>query len=305
MITKATNNIECPMCTTSWSEFVSNKIAAILPCNDACCIKCLLKHFHTNNNESIKKQDRNFRCPLCNLSLTKSIFQSVALAFVSRNLCDSFRIYNEILNFSQKRFDMLVVDFLLKHDFNLDKVEDNLWNLASLIDQKEFLSSKEKQTMYEEARAPVRALKEEIHDVKTQIRSTKDKSVSHLLEQKLLELKRKEQEAKVNASNDLFERINTIRMNREMFVGKKTNGFEMYSVDFHGQHVDEAIERVNERVLPIFDVVRQIEIVCGKGNNSRDGVSVLKLALRKYFEEEKNIKCKDLTYNSGAFIIYQ
>jgi DNA-nicking Smr family endonuclease len=118
-------------------------------------------------------------------------------------------------------------------------------------------------------------------------------------------LKRKEQEAKVNASNDLFERTNTIRMNREMFVRKKTNGFEMYSVDFHGQHVDEAIERVNERVLPIFDVVRQIEIVCGKGNNSRDGVSVLKLALRKYFEEEKNIKCKDLTYNSGAFIIYQ
>jgi hypothetical protein len=129
---------------------------------------------------------------------------------------------------------MLVVDFLLKHDFNLDKVEDNLWNLASLIDQKEFLSSKEKQKMYEEARAPVRALKEEIHDVKTQIRSTKDKSVSHLLEQKLLELKRKEQEAKVNASNDLFERINTIRMNREMEFDDNiviSNSFNSYSLN--------------------------------------------------------------------------
>jgi hypothetical protein len=167
------------MCTTSWSDFLPNKIAAILPCNDACCIKCLLTHCRTNNNESIKKQDRNFRCPLCNLSLTKSIFQSVALAFVSRNLCDSFRLYNEILNFSQKRFDMLIVDFLLKHDFNLDKVEDSLWNLASLIDQREFLSSWEKQKMYEEARAPVLALKVEIHDVKTQIKSTKDKSISH------------------------------------------------------------------------------------------------------------------------------
>ncbi len=79
----------------------------------------------------------------------------------------------------------------------------------------------------------------------------------------------------------------------------------MYIVDFHGQHVAEAIDKVNELVLPVFDAVRQIEIICGKGNNSRDGVSFLKLALRKYFEKEKNIKCKDLAYNSGAFIIYQ
>jgi cell division protein FtsB len=70
---------------------------------------------------------------------------------------------------------MLVVDFLLKHDFNLDKVEDNLWNLASLIDQKEFLSSKEKQKMYEEARAPVRALKEEIERLRSEVKELRQK----------------------------------------------------------------------------------------------------------------------------------
>jgi DNA-nicking Smr family endonuclease len=289
------------MCTTNWSEFIQNSIAAILPCNHACCIKCLLKQYRTLDDENLN----SFRCSICNMSLSKNIFQSVALAFASRNLIESIKLYNEILEYSPKRFNILIVDFLLKHDFDMNIVEDNLWNMASLVDlnQGGFLSGQEKQKMYEEARSPVLALKLDINKIKNQIKSTKDKDTLKILEQNLIELERKEQDAKVNASNDLFERINTLRMNRG--ICKKKNGFEMYSVDFHGQHVAEAIYKVNELVLPVFDAVRQIEIICGKGNNSRDGVSVLKLALRKYFEEEKNIRCKDLAYNSGAFIIYQ
>jgi len=306
MVTKALNNIECPMCTTNWSDFIHNSIAAILPCNHACCIKCLLKHYRTPNEESLNKENKNFRCPICNMSLTKSIFQSVALTFVSRNLIESFKLFNEILEYSPKRFNILIVDFLLKYDFELNVVEENLWNMASLVDQNQegFLSGKEKQKMYEEARAPVLLIKAEIREIKNKIKSTKDNNTLKILEQKLMDLRRKEQEAKSNASKDLFERINTIRMNREIAACKKKNGFEIYSVDFHGQHVDEAMDRINELVLPIFDVVRQIEIVCGKGNNNQDGVGILKAALKEYFNE-MNIKCKDLVKNSGAFIIYQ
>ena len=301
MTTKATNNIECPICGTNWCDFIGNKIAAILPCSHACCIKCLLKHYKLHNDESLNKN--NFRCPLCNLSLSKNIFQSVALAFVvSKNLIDSFKLYNEMLEFSQHRFDMLVVDSLLKHDFNLNKVEENLWNMVSLVDHGDFLTGQAKQKMYEEARAPVLSLKAEINEIKNQIKSTKDKNIRQILEQKLSDLKRNAQKAQENASNDLFEQINS-KMNKESLFTKNKNGFEMYKVDLHGQHVEEAKKKVEELVLPILVVVRQIEIVCGKGNNSRGRIGVLKVELKKNFEE-MDIKCKDLVKNDGAFIIY-
>jgi len=290
------------MCGTNWCDFLDNKIAAILPCNHACCLKCLVKHFKAHNeDESLKKQNPHLRCPLCNLSLSKNIFHKLAQAFVSKNLIDSFKIYNEILEFSPQRFDMLLVDFLIKNDFNLNKVENHLWNMASLLvnqNQEENLSSQAKQKIYEEARAPVLALRAEINKLKMHLKSTKDKNLCQSLENELNEMKRREFEAKINASNDLFEQMNANRM-----LVKTKNDLEIFSVDFHGLHVYEALAKVNELILPILDVVRQIEIVCGKGINSRSGVGVLKVALQDYFRK-MNIMCTDLVYNSGAFIVH-
>lgn len=302
MKTRAINNDQCPMCFKGWHEFEANTIGAILPCRHACCVKCLQKHLNESSDASVEEKDRRlFRCPLCNLKLSKRIFNGVALAFVSRNLIDSFRIYGNILEFANERFQMLVVELLLKYEFDLNRVENSLWNMACLVDtnEEELSTSNVKQKFYEVARAPVLALRREIITLKTKLyRAKGDEAL--LLEKEMIELRKRENEAKLNASNDLFERVNTSRSSKSVV---KKSGHQMYSVDFHGLHVGEAKAKVNELIMPILDVVRQIEIVCGRGIHSQSGVSVLKVELKKFFIK-KNIKCLDLPHNDGAFIVH-
>ena len=102
-----------------------------------------------------------------------------------------------------------------------------------------------------------------------------------------------------NASRDIFERVNS---REENFV--HIDGKTIFSVDLHGLHSDEAKEIVNEHVLPFLDALGQIMIITGRGIHSKNGKSILKEKIKKYFLELK-IRFEDVVGNDGAFYIFK
>ena len=164
---------ECPMCYNGWADFAEFRVAAILPCNHAVCAQCLLNFYESCTDSAIEKNEQcSFGCPLCRLKLTKIVFYDIALAFVKRNLAESFEFLSKMLPFDQDYFDNLTVSLLYKtHKFDLRKVESALFNMIGLIDQSpdNDLSSIEKQKIYEDSREPVRKLQAEVADIKSKL----------------------------------------------------------------------------------------------------------------------------------------
>ena len=109
-------------------------MAAILPCNHAFCITCLLDYYNQCIDTNVKKEDKCvFQCCLCRLTLREDIFKDVAQAFVERKLLSHFSSLPESFPFPQEYLSSLAVSKLTQHNFDLLKVSKKLSNLLGLF----------------------------------------------------------------------------------------------------------------------------------------------------------------------------
>jgi hypothetical protein len=119
----------CPICMSKWSSFVETKVAAILPCNHAFCATCLLDYYkETKNGDDGDDEKCLFQCCLCRFKLREDIFNDIARAFVERKLLPYFSDLPKSFPFPQEYLNTLAVSKLIKHNFDLVKVTEELAN---------------------------------------------------------------------------------------------------------------------------------------------------------------------------------
>ena len=299
----ASNGDDCPICYTPWNEFLEPRVAAILPCSHAVCAECLLNYYTSCEDVLTEEDDRcQFGCPLCRLNLPSNVFHDVAKVFVKKRLMSSFTFLAEKLPFEKDYIDDLVISLLSStHKFDLSKIDYYLFNLLSLIDQnpEAEICAEDKQKFYEQARAPVKHLRSKLIEIRSSLTFADTESdEGKEINKQLKEINVKLQTAIKNASRDIYERVNS-----KGKLSVKVNGKEVLRVDLHGLHVDEAKEIVNEYVLPVLDVSKQIMIITGRGVHSQNGKSVLKNAIKEYFTS-LSIKWEDVVKNEGAIYVF-
>jgi hypothetical protein len=124
----------CPICMCKWSSFIEARVAAILPCNHAFCVTCLLDYYNQCIDTNVEKEDKCvFQCCLCRLTLREDIFKDVAQAFVDRKLLPHFSSLPESFPFPQEYLNSLAVSKLTQHNFDLLKVSKELSNFIGFV----------------------------------------------------------------------------------------------------------------------------------------------------------------------------
>ena len=192
--------------------------------------------------------------------------QEVALDVVRKNLIPSFIEFAKQLPFSQEEFENLVSSLLLeKFEFEISLVENALFNMMGLVDRNEKLDYEKKQEYYELARAPVLKLQEEYSNLRQDILVINDTESSEWKnkKKKLQELHKRLNEARKNAANDIFERMNSGGNMGALIEEEDGQVQGLVHVDLHGLHVKEAKERINEYVLPILPALKKVILITG------------------------------------------
>lgn len=295
------------MCYTEWSRFVDFNLAAILPCNHACCLKCMSSFQKSNEQLNAKGEQEDQEelstntCSLCREEFSPSYLEDIANKIVQDGLIGNLLEHLEKLPLSEEEANKLVINLLLKNDFDLAKCENALYSMAGYVSLNEQdLSNEQKQEYFELARAPVKQLNEEYQRLKQELNSifvSENEEWLKILEE-LKNVKEKLSAARRNAANDIFERINsTVRM------GSQLDENSIVHVDFHGLYVKEAQEKVQDFVLPMLPVLKKIILITGYGLHSKNGESNLKEAMMKFLQSLK-IKFEEHPKNKGAILIY-
>ena len=124
----------CPVCMCKWSSFIEPRVSAILPCNHAFCVTCLLDYYNQCMDRDTEKEDKCvFQFCLCRLKLRDDIFKDVALAFVERKLLPHFSDLPKNFPFPQEYLNTLTVSKLIQHNFDLLKVSKELSNFIGFV----------------------------------------------------------------------------------------------------------------------------------------------------------------------------
>ena len=103
----------CPICLETWPEIVAPSITAILPCEHACCAKCL--HVMQKKCNELNENDEStlFSCSLCRYELKPIIVKEIARTVVKQNLIDSFTELGRHLSLNKEKRDKLVISLLV------------------------------------------------------------------------------------------------------------------------------------------------------------------------------------------------
>ena len=157
------------------------------------------------------------------------------------------------------------------------------------------ISHEEKEEYYKLARAPSLKLEQDLEQVQKGIDTFRD-VFCEAYQEKIKERKQIEsnlKQARINASNDIFERINS-RGN----MGVWNEEDNTVSFDFHCQHVNEAKTKLDDLVLPVVSVFSQVYLVTGYGVHSETQQATLKYSIKKYVTAKKFI-CENDPTNKG------
>jgi len=295
----------CPMCIVQWSHILDSSLVAIFPCKHACCVRCMA-NFHESYSKQSKENIENDEepissafCVLCREEVSPTYLTDIALTIVKEKSIESFSELVNKLPMSQEEKDSLLVSLLLNNKFNEDKIENALFNMLCLVgSSRAELSSTNKQEYYESARLPVKKLYEEYAELKRELSDSDcmdDKEYSKKRKE-LREVQKRLELARKNAANDIFERLNSA--NGMGSIGNE----DMAQIDLHGLYINEAIEKIEEYVLPILPTLKKVIVITGHGAHNATGEAVLKEALIDYFKTNK-IKHGEVKENRGAIYI--
>ena len=297
---------QCSICLLQWSKFVEPSIAVILPCNHACCAKCLsgFKNICFKPAES-DQENPEFMCILCRKELSISIIHDTANFIIEHNLLESLNEFSKDLPLSQENKNKLIVQLLKDFEFDISRVENTLFNMLGMLvgnHVTRVLNSEEKQKFFEAAREPVKKLQIEYNDtcLKQYCVVDTDSDEWHAINTRRLEIKDQLRLARANAASDIFERINSGGNMGALIDGDEES---LVFVDLHGLFVNEAKEKAIEFIQPFLPVLKKMVVITGHGSHNQSGESVLKNAMREHFVS-LGFKCRDVEKNKGALFIY-
>jgi hypothetical protein len=171
------------------------------------------------------------------------------------------------------------------------------------------LSAEEKQEIIDKARKKERSLWEQLGNVRRQLDNTLDvqSAEGRSLRVRLNRLKVQVREEAAKARDLIFRQINEVDSMATEFEGV---GGGCIKFDFHGLYVADAVQKVEEMVLPLLNTIGRIMLITGRGLHSRvgDGCevhkvhSVLKAAVVGYLQE-RGLRVEPLPDNEGAIYV--
>jgi hypothetical protein len=198
---------------------------------------------------------------------------------------------------------------LLKtHRFELETVQNAIEsmlvdNMQATLWRDKSLTYEQKNEIYEQARRPVQLLYKELCDAQVELRQIRDYESEEWISchNNVGRVRRKLSAARRNASTDIFNLVNSAGG-----LGKESESGGLLYLDFHGLHVEEAINKFDSDIKPILPVVHKVAIITGRGIHSTDGVSVLKTALTEHVDKDENrrkMKWEAVNGNDGAIVV--
>ncbi|CAF0961640.1 unnamed protein product [Brachionus calyciflorus] len=296
----------CPFCSIQWSKFIEPSLAVVLPCDHACCVKCMI-NYRKICKESIEKEEEeeipsDSSCALCRQLFSPAYLDEICQVVIKDRTIPSLFNHLKKLPLGKEEGDKLIFKLLMDNEFDINKIEGILFSMVGMVqaDKGKDLDWEQKQEYFELAREPVRKLANEFLDLKNELNEIYDMESLEWIEKykNLEEIKEMLNMARMNAANDIYERMNSTSK-----MGSVINDGAIVQVDLHGLYVNEAIEKVKEFVMPMLSVLEKILLITGHGLHNQSGQAVLKDGLKEYFKSI-NIKCQDVENNKGAFLIF-
>lgn len=316
----ATFNIDkeedfCPICHDKWND---DDILVVLMCGHAYCLKCAISLYTSNkdNKDTIKKEKT--RCSLCRKIIKGNLVTTVFQQIIKHNLYNFISIYKNILNFNNEDYLKFISKLFIKNDFNIAKINDILYNIASLVfvNENEYrLTAQRKTEIFNEARQPLNMVYTEIKDLKDQIQQVQNNNQFNNLNQnnKFNKISQMENEEIIKALEEeiehLYSKAEALKklipkqiystINSDNFVRSNTENY-IY-VDLHSLFVNEAINILQEFVIPFLTEYKCIYVITGKGNHT-NGNSKLKIAVVEFLAENK-INYSIKKNNEGVLVL--
>lgn len=253
-------NSTCAGCCLDWSAIAGD--IAVLPCGHGTCLACsagTLRAAVRRPEEDEEDVAQRLACALCRKSFPRG-YKERALRFVIDR-------HDHLLDMADS--EELAHIALFHCDFDVEAT------MQYLIDAARECSKIDLQTVYRQARAPVRAIDDEIRNAATS------------LERRAL-LRRRES-AVQNAAADIFERVNRKKCGR--------------LVDLHGLHAEEAVHVIKTFILPTLTAVGSVFIVTGRGKHSSRKESVVRRAAYTFLRES-GVRVETVAGNDGAIRIF-
>lgn len=163
------------------------------------------------------------------------------------------------------------------------------------------LSHEEKCTIYNQARAPVKKLEQELGILLEEQRRAYDIEDLDKICHKLRKLRTDLFAARMNARDEIYRKVNTIG---GMGAEQEGENGSLIKVDYHGLHVNEMRQKFRDHVMPILPAVKKVMIIVGRGSHSTGKESKLRKALFKFIAQyESKIYWQKVDKNPGALYV--
>jgi len=112
-------NERCPFCFEGWSDIISPSIIAILPCEHACCAKCLQVMQKICSKKDQEEDDLpNFSCSLCRSELKAIYIKEIARKVVKKELIESFDELGKLIPLNKDKKERMIVSLLVRTNFD-------------------------------------------------------------------------------------------------------------------------------------------------------------------------------------------
>ena len=171
------------------------------------------------------------------------------------------------------------------------------------------LSWEQKQQIYVDARRPVYRLKERIkelqfqrHRINNRGRFTGlDREFRMLIEHQLSELEKTLSDVKRDAADHIYNLMNSIGHMGFQNAASSLGIHGEASIDMHALHVDEAIFKIKERIIPVLPNIKNLLLITGRGKHSTKNNTnpPLRTGIQRYLKDQPNISW-ERTENDGV-----
>ena len=204
------------------------------------------------------------------------------------------------LSLNEEEAEPVISDLLIKHNFDIPKVEWCLFKMVGLVGRNLSydLNAADKQENYLQAQKPVENLKMKCEELKECFFKMDDYESSEWKEKKneLEETEKCLQLAMKNAASDIYY-SNNIAGNMGTLIDD-----DYIKIDLHGQKVDNAKEIFVDLIQPVLPVVKRCLVITGRGVHNSNNTSYLKEAMKDFFEKN-NFSWKQADGNEGALYV--
>ncbi|KAJ1430416.1 hypothetical protein B484DRAFT_448919 [Ochromonadaceae sp. CCMP2298] len=290
----------CPFCWTPWSEFAEDSaLAVVLPCRHAVCLCCLSQEWKACSSDD---SDTRFACGLCRGLLPPALVPSIAAEVLEQHSADSgLASLVQRLSMPERAQKALLASLLVLQDFDFSQVLAKLMDIVgSLGHLKPDLTSEQKQRIVARAREREKYLWEQLTQVRGELDELLDlgSAQGRTLRQRLNMLYEQVRDEAASAADEIFRQTNEVRS-----MATETQG--QCVLDLHGLYVAEALQKVQEVVLPVLPVVGFM-LITGRGLHSSRAEgqvhSVLKAAVGEYLQQ-RGLAVEPVPTNDGAIYV--